>query len=80
MLWNVHHWWSRGARFDFNYYRHSLIFLIVHPGEIDPEALLSRYGITQGYPISIVLYGLILYVLVEKIRGVVSRISPVVVC
>ena len=69
MLWTFRHQWPGRARFAFNCYRHSLQLLIHRPGEVDPEALLSKEGVTQGDPLSMVLYGLSLSVLAEQIRG-----------
>ena len=74
MLWTVHHQWLGGAQFAFNYYRHSLKLLVGHPGEVDPEDLLSREGVTQGDPLSIVLYRMRPSMLVEKIHGEYPRL------
>ena len=68
MMWTVRHRWPGGARFDFNCYRHSVQLLVRRPGEVETEILLIKEGVTQGNPLSMVLYGLILSVLAEQIR------------
>ena len=42
--------------------------LVRRPGEVETEILLIKEGVTQGNPLSMVLYGLILSVLAEQIR------------
>ena len=49
------------------------------PGGVYLETLLIEEGVTQGYPLYMVLYGLILSVLVDKIQGGVSQMRPVMV-
>ena len=41
--------------------------LVRRAGGIEPETLLIGKGLTQGYPLSMVLYGMSLSVLVEQI-------------
>ena len=48
---------------------HSVKILVRHSGEVDMEDLLRKKGVTQGEPLSIMLYGLSMYILVEKIQG-----------
>ena len=57
MLWSVRHCWPAGARFAFNCYKHWTQLLLRHLGEL-PVKILSREGVTQGDPLSIVLYGI----------------------
>ena len=47
---------------------HSVQLLIYHPGEVETEDLLSKESTTQIYPLSMAIYGIRLYVLVEQIR------------
>ena len=56
MLLTVRHRWPAGARFAFNFYRHWAQLLLHQPGEL-PVTILSQEGVTQGYPLSMVLYG-----------------------
>ena len=57
MLWTVAHLWPSGARFSFNCYRHSTVMVVRRRGGT-PEYILSREGVTQGDPLSMLLYGL----------------------
>jgi hypothetical protein len=73
MLWTVRHRWANGARFSFNCYRHSAQLLLRRRGD-DCEIILSREGVTQGDPLSMVLYGLALTPLAETIRAAVPTV------
>ena len=68
MLWTVRHRWPTGARFAFNCYRHWAQLLLRQTGE-PPVTILIREGVTQGYPLSMVLYGITLAPLVEELRA-----------
>jgi hypothetical protein len=57
MLWTVRHKWAAGARFAFNCYRHSAQLILRRKGR-PGYTLLSEEGVTQGNPLSMVLYGL----------------------
>ena len=68
MMWTVRHRWPAGARFAFNCYRHWGQLLLHHMG--DPTVkILSREGVTQGDPLSMVLYGITLVLLTEELRA-----------
>ena len=54
MLWTVRHFWSAGVRFTFNCYRHWSQLLIRQPGK-PLVPILSLEGVTQGYPLLMVL-------------------------
>ena len=66
MLWTVRHRCPAGARFVFNCYRCWEQLLLRQPGE-PPVIILSQEGVTQGYPLSMVLYGITLTPLTEEI-------------
>ena len=68
MLWTVQHCWPAGARFAFNCYRHSGKIILRQPGE-PPVTILSREGVTQGEPLSMVLYGTTLTPLAKELRA-----------
>ena len=68
MLWTVRHRWPAEARFAFNCYKHWTQLLLRQPGEL-PVIILSREGVTQGDPLSMVLYGITLVPLVEELRA-----------
>ena len=67
MLWTVRHRWAAGARFAFNCYRHSAQLILRRKGQTG-YTLLSREGVTQGDPLSMVLYGLALVPLAATLR------------
>jgi hypothetical protein len=73
MLWTVRHRWPSGARFAFNCYRHSATLLLRRPGEA-ALVLAGREGVTQGDPLSMVLYGLALTPLSEDLRAAAPEI------
>ena len=66
MLWTVRHHWPAGARFAFNCYKHWAQLLLRQPGD-PPVTILSRWGVTQGDPLSMVLYGITLVSLAEEL-------------
>ena len=66
MLWTVQHRWPGGARIAFNCYKHWTQLLLRQPGEL-PVTILSREGVTQGDPLSMVLYGITLAPLAEEL-------------
>ena len=68
MLWTVRHLWPAGAIFAFNCYKHWAQLLLRQPGEL-PVTILSREGVTQGDPLFMVLYGIILVPLAEELRA-----------
>lgn len=74
MLWTVRHRWPIGSRFAFNCYRHSAQLVLRRDGD-ECEILLSREGVTQGDPLSMVLYGLALVPLAERLREAVPAVS-----
>ena len=66
MMWNVRHCWAEGERFAFNCYRHWAQLLICQP-RYPPVTSLGREGVTQGDPLSMVLYGITLVPLAEDL-------------
>ena len=68
MLWAVRHCWPSGSRFALNCYRHWAQILFRQPRDA-PVILLIREGVTQGDPLSMVLYGNTMVLLTEEIRG-----------
>ena len=68
MLWTVQHRWPAGAIFACNCYKHWAQLLLRQPGEL-PVTILVIEGVTQGDPLSMVLYGIILVPLAEELRA-----------
>ena len=66
ILWTVRHRWPAGAGFVFSCYRHWAQLLLCHPGEF-PVKILSREGVTQGDPLSMVLHRITLVPLAEDL-------------
>ena len=73
MLWTTRHLWANGSRFAFNCYRHSSQLLLRRRG-LPCLILLSREGVTQGDPLSMVLYGLTLTPLAASLRKAVPSV------
>ena len=67
MMWTVQYHFPSGARFAFNFYRHSEQLLLRQTG--NPSVTIqSKKGLTQGEPLSMVLYGITLIPLAEELR------------
>ena len=64
---------NSAARFSFNCYRHSAQLILRRRGK-DCAIILSREGVTQGDPLSMVLYGLSLTPLAKSIRAAVPTV------
>ena len=57
-----------GGRFAFNCYRRWAQLFLRQPGK-PPVKILSREGVTQGDPLSMVLYGITLVLPEEELRA-----------
>ena len=67
LFWTIHHRWPHSAQFAFNCYRHyTQLVLRGKPGS-KCSILLSREGVTQDDPLSMVLYSLSLVPLAEAL-------------
>jgi hypothetical protein len=66
-LWTLFHRWSAGARFASNCYRHACQLLLRRIGQTC-LILLSQEGVTQGDPLSMIVYGVALLPLSQKLR------------
>ena len=65
-LFTTRYRWAQGARFAFNCYRHQSQLFVRNPGR-ECIILASKEGVTQGDPLSMVLYGLALTPLAESL-------------
>jgi hypothetical protein len=68
MLWTVRHRWPSGARFTFNCYRHWAI-LIVRAQDGLAIFLFSKEGVTQGDPLAMIIYGILLLPLIQRLKN-----------
>ena len=66
MLCTVRHRWPAGARFAFICYKHWAQLILRQPGE-PSVTILSRDEVTQGNPLSMVLYRITLAPLAEEL-------------
>ena len=74
MLWTVRHRWASGSRLVFNCYRHAAM-LVLRRRTGPAETILSQEGVTQGDPLSMVVYGLTLVPLAELVRREVPGLA-----
>jgi len=63
----VRHRWPSSSRFAFNCYQHAAQLLICHNG-CPCSIILSQEGMTQGNPILMVIYSVVLTPLMETVR------------
>ena len=68
LLWTVQFLWASGARFAFNCYIHYAILIFCCIGK-ERVALHSKEGVTQGDPLSMVLYGLALVPIAKQLQS-----------
>ena len=68
MLWTVRHTWPSGARYVFNNYRHWAI-LIIRSEDGFALFLFSKEGVTQGDPLAMVAYALLVLPLILKLKA-----------
>ena len=66
MLWDVRHHWALMARFTMNTYCHYVQMVVRAPGRL-PHVILAKEGCIQEDPISMLLYGIGLLPLTEKL-------------
>jgi hypothetical protein len=67
MLWEVRHGWPSGARFVFNSYKHFTI-LVIRNKNGTGEFILSRQGMTQGDPLEMDGYALVILTLTRRLH------------
>ena len=74
MLWTVRHLWPSGARFVFNCYGHwsSLVF---RNGNGTAIIIHSREGMTQGYPIEMIAYGIGIIPLIKNLKQEIPDVT-----
>eukprot|EP00956_Cyclotella_meneghiniana_P019771 scaffold34349_cov35-Cyclotella_meneghiniana.AAC.1 len=71
MFWNIRHRWPSGARFAFNSYRHNLT-LVVRTSDAEAAYWVEgQEGLSQGDPLAMLLYGIALMPLAERMQEAV---------
>jgi hypothetical protein len=73
-MWTVRHRWAAASRFAFNCYRHAPQLMLCQLGKLC-IILLSQEGVTQGDPLSMILYGLALSPLAEKLKRAIPDLT-----
>ena len=72
-MWTVRHLWPSGARFSYNCYRHHALLVVRATDGHDGEWLVSKEGVTQGDPLSMVIYGLAMMPLATYLKSAVPN-------
>ncbi len=68
MLWTIRHRWPRAALFAFNCYRHEVRCYVRTPPGMESKVLLSKEGVIQGCVWGMLLYGITLVPLGERLK------------
>ena len=74
MLWTIRHRWPSGARFTFNCYRH-WTNLVVRSDNGTSLFLHSKEGVTQGDPLAMVAYGILLLPLIQSLKEALPEVE-----
>ena len=75
MLWAVRHKWPSGARFTYNYYRHWATLVVSNTEDGSGHFLHSKEGVTQGYPLTMITYGIGVLPLIRVLRSDHPQVS-----
>ena len=65
MLWVVRHERPGGAQFTFNCYRQWATLVVRDTGDMSGHFLHSKEGVTQGYPLATITYGIGVLTLIQ---------------
>ena len=68
MLWAVRHDWPVGAQFTFNCYRHWATLVVRDTEDGSGHFLHSKEGVTQGDPLAMIAYGIVVLPLIRDLR------------
>ena len=69
MLWDVRHEWPSGARFTYNCYRHWATLVVRNTKDGSGHFLHSKEGVTHGYPLAMIAYGIRVLPLIRVLRS-----------
>ena len=70
MLWVVCHECPSGAQYTFNYYRHWATLVVRNIEDGSGHFLYRKEGVTQGDPLSIITYGMVVLPLIRELQDV----------
>ena len=56
--WDVQHEWPSGAQFTFNCHRHWATLVVQDSEDGSGHFLYSKEGVNQGWPLSMIEYGI----------------------
>ena len=68
MFWDVRHEWPIGMQFTFNCYRNWATLLMRDIEEGSDHLLNSKEGVTQGGPLAISTYGILVLPLIKELQ------------
>ena len=74
MLWAVRHLWMSGASFVFNCYHH-WSSLVLRNGNGTASFLHSREVVTQGDPIKMITYGIVILPLINNLKREIPDVT-----
>ena len=72
-LWTVRHRWPSGARFTFNCYKYHATLLVRSKDGGDAIFIYSKEGWTQGDPIAMIVYGIVMLPVTKSIIATVPE-------
>ena len=75
MLWDVRHEWPSGVQFTFNCYRHWATLVVRDIGDGSGHFLHSKKGVTQGYPLAMIAYGIGVLPLIREVWDAHPRVT-----
>ena len=75
MIWSIWHKWRSGAQFTFDFYRHWATLVVRYTGDDSGHFLHSKEGVTQGDPLTIIVYGIEVLTLIREFQGEPPRVT-----
>ena len=74
MLWTARYLWTSRDHFVFNWYRH-WSSLVLWNGNGTASFLHSREGVTQGYPLTVIAYGIGILTLINNLKREIPDVT-----
>jgi hypothetical protein len=69
MMWNVRHRWAKGSQFAFNCYRHCNLIIVRQGNGKTANVIVHKEGLSQGDPLVMILYGVALLPMAERLKS-----------